>query len=74
MIDLDCTYIYIPNTKVLHDLLVSLNYIITPIGTRGVKKSSEYPAICFSHWISSFKEVQQATKVYYCGNKPNLEY
>lgn len=72
MSDIDSTYIYIPNTEVLHKLLASLNYTITPIGTRGVKKSSDYPAICFSHWIASFKEVQQTTKMYYCDNNPNL--
>ena len=72
MIDLDDADLYFPNTKVIRDLLESLNYKITPINTRDRKESIKYQAICFAEWVVNFDRIQQANKAYYCMNKPTL--
>lgn len=72
MIDLEDEDLYFPNTKVIRDLLESLNYTVTPISGREHREVIEYRSICFKAWIRYFDRVQQADKMYYCMNKPTL--
>ena len=72
MIDLDEGNLYFPNTKVIRDLLVSLNYKITPIDPRVKRHLLYYKAICFSDWIVFFENVKQTNKMHYCMDTPNL--
>ena len=69
---LDRNDLYFPNTKVIRDLLESLNYVVIPLDTRIHRKVSDYRAICFSPHISQFNQVKQTNKMYYCMNKPTL--
>ena len=72
MFDLDEEDMYIPNTKVIRDLLVSLNYKITPIDPRVKRHPLYYKAICFSAWITQFDQIKQTNKLLYCMDEPNL--
>ena len=69
---LDRNDLYFPNTKVIRDLLESLNYVVISLDTRIHRKVSDYRAICFSPHISQFNQVKQTNKMYYCMNKPTL--
>ena len=72
MFDLGNEDLYFPNTKVIRDLLESLNYTVTPISDREHREPAKYGAICFAEWIGHFERIQQANKLYYCMNKPTL--
>lgn len=72
MFDLENLDIYVPNTKVMRDLLKSLNYKLKPLSDRGHRKPTKYRAICFAEWIVHFGRVQQTNKMYYCMNAPTL--
>ena len=72
MIDLEDEDLFFPNTKVIRDLLESLNYKVKPISTRGVRDPLKYSSICFAHWVVHFEDVQQANKAYYCMDKPTI--
>ena len=48
MIDLEVAELYFPNTKVIRDLLESLNYKLNPINDRTRREPAEYRAICFA--------------------------
>ena len=72
MIDLEDADLYFPNTKVIRDLLVSLNYKVSPISTREGRDPLNYISISFAQWVTQFKRIQQANKAYYCMNKPTL--
>ena len=61
-----------PNTKVLRDLLKSLNYVVIPLDTRLRRKVSDYRAICFSARITQFDQIKQDNKIYYCMGDPTL--
>lgn len=72
MFDLETTDIYVPNTEVIRDLLVSLNYKVTPISPREYRDPLDYKSICFSEWIEQFERLKQTNKLYYCMHKPTL--
>ena len=72
MFDLEKEDIYIPNTKVIRDLLEGLNYTITPLSDRESREPIEYRAICFRDWVVHFERLKQTNKLYYCMNKPTL--
>ena len=72
MIDLENEDLYFPNTKVMRDLLKSLNYKLKPLSGREHRKPAKYRAICFAEWAVHFGRIQQANKAYYCMNKPTL--
>ncbi len=72
MFDLEGDDLYFPNTKVMRDLLKSLNYKLKPLSDREHRKPTEYNAICFADWIVHFGRIQQTNKIYYCLNKPTL--
>ena len=69
MIDLENEDLYFPNTKVIRDLLESLNYKLIALSGREHRKPT---AICFAEWVGHFERIQQANKAYYCMNKPTL--
>ena len=71
MINLDDDLCF-PNTKVLRDLLESLNYVVIPLDTRICREVSDYKSICFSARITQFDQVKQANKMYYCMGDPTL--
>lgn len=72
MIDLEDEDLYFPNTKVICDLLESLNYKVEPLSTREKRSPIYYRAICFAEWVVNFERIQQTNKAYYCMNKPTL--
>lgn len=72
MIDLEDEDLYFPNTKVIRDLLESLNYKVKPISTREKRSPTYYRAISFAEWVVNFECIQQTNKAYYCMNKPTL--
>ena len=72
MIDLEDEDLFFPNTKVIRDLLESLNYTVKPISARDNRDPLNYTSICFAHWVVHFEDVQQANKAYYCMDKPTL--
>ena len=72
MIDLEDADLYFPNTKVIRDLLESLNYKLKPLSDSVHREPAKYRAICFAEWIGHFERIQQANKAYYCMNKPTL--
>ena len=72
MFDLSRVDILFPNTKVIRDLLRSLNYVIVPLDTRVRRKVSDYSALCFSVWITQFNQVKQTNNVFYCRNEPTI--
>ena len=72
MINLEEEDLYFPNTKVIRDLLESLNYKLNPISDRTCREPAKYRAICFAEWVVNFERIQQANKAYYCMNKPTL--
>ena len=72
MFDLEDADLYFPNTKVIRDLLESLNYKVMPISTREKRAPIDYNAICFSGWVTQFERLKQANKMYYCMDKPTL--
>ena len=72
MFDLENEDLYFPNTKVIRDLLESLNYKHTALSDRERREPTEYRAICFAEWVVHFERIQQANKAYYCMNKPTL--
>ena len=72
MIDLEDEDLYFPNTKVIRDLLESLNYKVTPINARETGDPLNYITICFAQWVTQFKDIQQTNKAYYCMDKPSL--
>ena len=71
MIDLDNEDLYFPNTKVIRDLLESLNYKLNPLSDRE-REPAKYRAICFAEWVGHFERIQQTNKAYYCMNNPTL--
>lgn len=72
MLDLENEDLYFPNTKVMRDLLKSLNYKLKPLSDREHRKPTECRAICFAEWVVHFERIQQTNKMYYCLNKPTL--
>lgn len=72
MFDLENEDIYIPNTKAIRKLLVSLKYTVTPLSDRQHRKIIEYRSICFSDWVVKFERLKQTNKLYYCMRKPTL--
>ena len=72
MIDLEDEDLFFPNTKVIRDLLESLNYKVTPISARERREPIKYRAICFSSCVTQFECIQQTNKAYYCMDKPTL--
>ena len=71
MFELEGEDLYFPNTKVIRDLLESLNYTLNPLSGRE-REPAKYIAICFTEWIDLFEKVKQTNKLYYCINKPTL--
>ena len=72
MIDLEDEDLYFPNTKVIRDLLESLDYKLNPISDREHREPAKYSAICFVEWVGYFEYIQKTNKAYYCMNKPTL--
>ena len=72
MINLEDADLYFPNTKVIRDLLESLNYKLNPLSDRTPREPAKYRAICFAEWIVLFEKIKQTNKMYYCMNKPTL--
>ncbi len=72
MFDLEEEDIYIPNTKVMRDLLESLNYKLKTPSDREHREPAKYTAICFAGWVAHFRRIQQTNRMYYCINKPTL--
>ena len=72
MFDLKDADLYFPNTKVIRDLLESLNYKLNPLSDRTRREPAKYRAICFAEWVGHFERIQQANKAFYCMNKPTL--
>ena len=72
MFDLDRDDIYFPNTKVICDLLRSLNYVVIPLDTRVRRKVSDYRSICFSAWITQFDQVKQTNRMFFCMEESTL--
>ena len=72
MFDLENEDLYFPNTKVIRDLLKSLNYKLSPLSDREYREPAKYRAICFAEWVVKFECVQQTNKGYYCMHKPTL--
>ncbi len=72
MIDLEVEDLYFPNTKVIRDLLESLNYKVMSISPRERRDPLNYISICFAQWVGHFGHIQQANKAYYCMDKPTL--
>ena len=72
MFDLENEDLYFPNTKVIRDLLESLNYKLNALSDREHRKPTEYMAICFAEWVGHFERIQQTNKAYYCMDKPTL--
>ena len=72
MINLEDADLYFPNTKVIRDLLESLNYKLNPLSDREHREPAKYRAICFAEWIVLFEKIKQTNKMYYCMNKPTL--
>ena len=71
MFELEGEDLYFPNTKVIRDLLESLNYTLNPLSGRE-REPAKYRAICFAEWIVLFEKVKQTNKMYYCMNKSTL--
>ena len=72
MINLEDADLYFPNTKVIRDLLESLNYKLNPLSDREHREPAKYRAICFAEWIVLFKKIKQTNKMYYCMYNPTL--
>ena len=72
MIDLEDEDLFFPNTKVIRDLLESLNYKVMPISARERRGALNYRAITFAEWVGHFERIQQTNKAYYCMDKPTL--
>ena len=72
MFDLEGEDLYFPNTKIIRDLLESLNYKVRPLRGRQDREPIKYNAICFSEWVEQFEHIKQTNKLYYCMNKPTL--
>ena len=72
MFNLEDEDLYFPNTKVIRDLLESLNYELSPLSDRVHSEPAKCRAICFAEWIVLFECVQQTNKMYYCMHKPTL--
>lgn len=72
MINLEGEDLYFPNTKVIRDLLESLNYVVIPLDNRIRRKVSDYRAVCFSDWVEQFERIKQANKMYYCMDATTL--
>ena len=72
MFDLENEDLYFPNTKVIRDLLESLNYKLKAISYREHREPAKYRAICFAEWVGHFERIQQINKAYYCMKKPTL--
>ena len=72
MIDLEDEDLYFPNTKLIRDLLESLNYKVMSISARERRAPLNYISICFASWVVHFEDVQKANKAYYCMDKPSL--
>ena len=69
MFDLEGDDLYFPNTKVIRDLLESLNYTITPLSDR---EPIEHRAICFRDWVVHLERLKQTNKLYFSMIKPTL--
>ena len=72
MINLEDADLYFPNTKVIRDLLESLNYKLNPLSDRVHREPAKYSAICFSDWVGHFERLKQTNNMYYCMNTPTL--
>lgn len=72
MFDLENEDLYFPNTKVIRDLLESLNYKLNPLSDREHREPAKYRTICFAEWVGHFELLKQTNKMYYCMNKPTL--
>ena len=72
MINLEDADLYFPNTKVIRDLLESLNYKLNPLSDRERREPAKYRAICFAEWIVLFEKIKQTNKMYYCMDNPTL--
>ena len=69
MFDLENEDLYFPNTKVIRDLLESLNYKLIPLSGREHREPAKSKAICFAEY---FECLQQTNKAYYCMNEATL--
>lgn len=72
MINLEDADLYFPNTKVIRELLESLNYKVMPISAREKRDPIYYISICFAEWVGHSELIQQTNKAYYCMDKPTL--
>ena len=72
MINLEDADLYFPNTKVIRDLLESLNYTLRLISVRERREPIKYNAICFAARVEQFARLKQANKLYYCLDAPTL--
>ena len=72
MFDLENEDLYFPNTKVVRDLLESLNYKLSPLSFRERRDPTLCKSICFSEWIKQFDAVKGSNTMYYCMEKPTL--
>ena len=72
MINLEGADLYFPNTKVIRDLLESLNYKLKPLSDREHREPAKCRAICFAAWIGHFELLKQTNKLYYCMSAPTL--
>ena len=72
MINLEDADLYFPNTKVIRDLLESLNYTLNPLSDRERREPAKCRAICFAEWIVLFEKVKQTNKMYYYMHNPTL--
>lgn len=72
MINLEDADLYFPNTKVIRDLLESLNYKLNPLSDRERREPAKCRAICFAEWIVLFEKIKQTNKMYYCMHSPTL--
>ena len=72
MINLEDAGLYFPNTKVIRDLLESLNYTLKPLSDRDRREPTKFSAICFAAWVGHFERIQQTNKMYFFMHRPNL--
>ena len=72
MFDLEDEDLYFPNTKVIRDLLESLDYKLTALSHIEHRDPAKYRAICFAEWVGHFERIQKTNKAYYCMYKPTL--
>mgnify|MGYP003409614111 CR=1 FL=1 len=72
MIDLEYEDLYFPNTKVIRNLLESLNYTIIPLSDRERREPIKCKSICFGDWVQHLERLKRTNSLYYCMDKPTL--